>query len=124
MSFFNKHKNITTDERLNSVAIICDGNGRWATKRGLLRSDGHVAGAKRIEPILETFRRLGVHHVTLYVFSTENWKRPDDEVNGLMKLVYKYLDEVVIDKINTNPDFCMKFLGDKDKLPAPLRSKS
>ena len=105
-----------TDDRLNSVAIICDGNGRWATKRGLLRSDGHVAGAKRIEPILETFRRIGVHHVTLYVFSTENWKRPDDEVNGLMKLIYKYLDEVVIDKINTNPNFCMKFLGDKDKL--------
>lgn len=123
MSFFNKTKDIMTDDRLDSVAIICDGNGRWATKRGLIRSEGHIAGAKRIEPILETFRRIGVHHVTVYVFSTENWKRPKEEVDGLMKLIYKYLDEVVIEKIKRDPTFCMKFLGDKDQLPEPLRSK-
>ena len=97
-----------TDERLDSVAIICDGNGRWAKRRGLMRSAGHVAGAKRIQPTLEKFREIGVHHVTLYCFSTENWKRPKDEIDVIMKLIYKYLDEVVVEKIKTDKNFCVK----------------
>ena len=112
-----------TDERLDSVAIITDGNGRWATKRGKLRSDGHIEGAKRIQPVLETFRRIGVHHVTMYAFSTENWKRPKQEIDVIMKLIHKYLIEVVEEKIKTDKDFCVKFLGDKAKLPAKLRDK-
>ena len=112
-----------TDERLDSVAIICDGNGRWATKRGLIRSAGHVAGAKRMEPVLEKFREIGVHHVTFYCFSTENWKRPKEEIDVIMKLVYKYLDEVVAPRIITDKNFCVKFLGDMSKIPEPLRSK-
>ena len=112
-----------TDERLDSVAIITDGNGRWATKRGLIRSEGHVAGAKRIQAVLETFRRIGVHHVTLYAFSTENWKRPKEEVDVIMKLVYKYLIEVVEEKLKVDKDFCVKFLGDLTPIPEPLRSK-
>ena len=112
-----------TDDRLDSVAIITDGNGRWATKRGLPRSAGHIAGAKRIQPILETFRSIGVHYVTMYVFSTENWKRPKEEIDGIMKLAYKYLDEVVIEKIKTDKDFCVKFIGDLTPIPEPLKSK-
>lgn len=112
-----------TDGRLDSVAIITDGNGRWAKKRGLPRSQGHIAGAKRIQPALEKFRALGVHYVTLYAFSTENWKRPKEEIDGIMKLVYKYVDEVVIEKIKTDKDFCVRFIGDLSVLPEKLRDK-
>jgi len=111
------------DERLQSVGIIMDGNGRWAKKRLLPRSAGHVAGAKIIQKILEDFREMGVHHVTLYAFSTENWKRPKEEVDGLMELIYKYLDEVVVEKVKTDKDFCMRFLGDKSVLSEKLRNK-
>ncbi len=111
------------DERLNSVGIIMDGNGRWAKKRLLPRSAGHVAGAKIIQSILKDFREMGVHHVTLYAFSTENWNRPKDEVDGLMELIYKYLDEVVVDKVKKDKDFCMRFLGDKSVLSEKLRNK-
>jgi len=111
------------DSRLNSVGIIMDGNGRWAKKRLLPRSAGHVAGAKIIQQILEDFREMGVHHVTLYAFSTENWKRSKEEVDGLMELIYKYLDEVVVEKVKTDKSFCMRFLGDKSVLSEKLRNK-
>ncbi len=111
------------DERLKSVGIIMDGNGRWAKKRLLPRSAGHVAGAKIIQPILEDFREMGVHDITLYAFSTENWNRPKDEVDGLMELIYKYLDEVVVKKVKNDPTFSMKFLGDKSRLSEKLRNK-
>jgi len=114
---------VVTDDALDSVAIICDGNGRWAKKRGLRRSDGHIAGAKAIQPALESFRKIGVHYVTLYCFSTENWKRPKEEVDGIMKLIYKYLIEVVVEKIKTDKDFCIRFIGDLTPVPEPLRSK-
>ncbi len=123
MGIFAKKKMTVTDERLDSVAIIMDGNGRWAKRRGLPRSAGHVAGAKIIQGVLQYFREIGVHHVTLYAFSTENWKRPKEEVDGLMDLIYKYLDTVVIDKIKTDKDFSMKFLGDKSVLSEKLRNK-
>ena len=109
--------------RIDSVAIICDGNGRWATKRGLKRSAGHVEGAKRIQPVLEYFRELGIHYVTMYIFSTENWKRPKEEVDTIMKLVYKYVDEVVIEKIKRDKDFAVRFIGDLSVLSDELREK-
>ena len=109
--------------KLNSVAIIMDGNGRWAKKRLLPRSVGHKYGAKIIEKVLTIFKTLGVHYVTLYAFSTENWKRPKEEVDTIMELAYKYLDEVVVGKIKSDPDFCMRFLGDKNGLPEKLRNK-
>ena len=120
---FGKKKTLITDERLNSVAIICDGNGRWARHRGLPRSAGHVAGAKRIQPVLERLREIGIHYVTLYAFSTENWTRPKEEVDVIMDLVYKYLCEVVEEKIRTDKNFCVRFLGDKNALPEKLRNK-
>ena len=108
---------------INSVAIIMDGNGRWAKKRLLPRTMGHKAGAAIIESVLEAFKARGIHYVTLYAFSTENWKRPVEEVDAIMNLVYKYLDEVVVERINSDPDFSMRFLGDKAALPEKLRNK-
>ena len=122
MGIFGKEV-IMTDERLDSVAIIMDGNGRWATKRGLKRSAGHIAGAKIVQSVLEIFREIGVHHVTLYAFSTENWKRPTEEIEVLMELFYKYLDEVVIDLLKKDKDFSVRFLGNKDLLPEKLKNK-
>ncbi len=111
------------DGRLNSLGIIMDGNGRWAKARFLPRSAGHIAGAKIIQSILEDLRSMGIHYVTLYAFSTENWNRPKEEVDGLMQLIYKYLDEVVIEKVKKDKDFCMRFLGDKSRLSEKLRNK-
>lgn len=127
MLFFKKHADLpaalNAEGRLRSVAIIMDGNGRWAKRRMMPRTYGHAQGAARIEPILEIFREIGVHYVTLYAFSTENWKRPKEEVDVIMSLIYKYLDTVVIRKIKEDPTFSMKFLGDKNALPEKLRDK-
>jgi undecaprenyl diphosphate synthase len=100
-----------------------DGNGRWAKKRGLPRSKGHIAGAKRVQPALEFLRKIGIHYATLYAFSTENWKRPKEEVDTIMDLAYQYIDTVVIPMIKQDPDFCVKFIGDKSALSEKLRSK-
>lgn len=122
MGIFKKER-LVADERLDSVAIIMDGNGRWAKRRGLPRSAGHIAGAKIVQDVLEAFREIGVHYVTLYAFSTENWKRPKEEVDTLMELLYKYVDEVVIEKIKSDKDFSIRFLGDKSVLSEKLRNK-
>ncbi len=122
--FFKKKSELPrVDSRLQSIGIIMAGNGRWAKKRLLPRSAGHVAGAKIIQGILEDLREIGVHYVTLYAFSTENWKRSKEEVDALMDLIYKYLDEVVVEKVRTDPEFCMRFLGDKSVLSEKLRNK-
>ncbi len=112
-----------TDDRLDSVAIIMDGNGRWANKRGLPREAGHAAGAKIVEDVLRAFREANIHYVTLYAFSTENWTRPEAEVNALMELFYDYLDRVALDRIKRDDAFCLRFLGDKTRLPEKLRNK-
>lgn len=77
------------------IAIIMDGNGRWAKKRGLPRNAGHTAGAKNVENICLAAKKLGVKYLTLYAFSTENWTRPEPEVKALMKLLSGYLDKCV-----------------------------
>ena len=74
------------------VAIIMDGNGRWAKEKGKLRVEGHKKGAENIEKIIDYSIKLGVKYLTVYAFSTENWKRPEAEVKALMKLFSKYLD--------------------------------
>lgn len=73
------------------IAIILDGNGRWAKSKGLPRTAGHTAGAKNVENIAEAAHNLGIEYLTLYAFSTENWNRPQDEVDALMKLLNSYL---------------------------------
>ena len=111
------------ENKINSVAIIMDGNGRWAKKRGLKRTEGHKAGAKAAAEVVKLFREFGVHHLTLYAFSTENWKRPKEEVDALMALIYHYIDEVVIGAIVREGDICVRFIGDKSALSEELRNK-
>ena len=106
-----------------SVAIIMDGNGRWAKKRLLPRTAGHVAGAKNVRSVLNALKELGVRYVTLYAFSTENWKRPKEEVDAIMSLLYKYLDEVAGELVKKDSDFSVRFLGDKSALPEKLQKK-
>ena len=116
----NPHGN---GKRVDSVAIIMDGNGRWATKRGLHRTDGHIAGAKAAAAVPRLFREYGVHHLTLYAFSTENWKRPKDEVEALMDLIYQYIDDAVIPALKKDEELCVRFIGDKSALSEELRQK-
>jgi len=114
---------IVNDGRLNSVAIIMDGNGRWAKKRGLPRTAGHLKGVQIIEDVTNIFREYGVHHITLYAFSTENWKRPKEEVDVIMDLCYRYVDEVLIKRIISDGELCVHFIGDKSALSEKLRNK-
>jgi undecaprenyl diphosphate synthase len=75
------------------VALIMDGNGRWAEQRGLPRHEGHRAGVENIRPIVKCLNKRSIEYVTLYAFSTENWGRPEDEVNGLLRLLEEVIDE-------------------------------
>ena len=94
----------------NHVAIILDGNGRWAKKRMLPRKAGHVAGSKTVEQICEDAYNLGINYLTVYAFSTENWKRPADEVDALMKLLRQYLRDCI--KRSTKNNMCVRVIGD------------
>ena len=94
----------------NHVAIILDGNGRWAKKRLLPRKAGHVAGSKTVEQICEDAYNLGINYLTVYAFSTENWKRPQDEVNALMKLLRQYLKDCI--KRSKKNNMCVRVIGD------------
>lgn len=106
-----------------SVAIIMDGNGRWAKKRGLPRSAGHAEGAKNVINVLRALRKIGVQHVTLYAFSTENWRRPREEVDALMNIFEQYADEIIKKSASKEIDFTVKFVGDKSGLAESLREK-
>ncbi len=124
---FGKNKKskelIKADGHLRSVAVIMDGNGRWAKKRLLPRTAGHKAGAANVEKMLMTFREMGIHHVTLYAFSTENWKRPAEEVEALMNLFFDYIGDVVMKKFEEGENFRIHILGDISALPERLRVK-
>ena len=102
------------------VGVIMDGNGRWAKKRGLPRKFGHREGAKTFRKIVRHAKAIGIKYITFYAFSTENWKRPEDEVQSIMKLFEKYLDEL--------DDFLkehvrIRFIGDRSKLSDTLKAK-
>lgn len=101
------------------IAIILDGNGRWAKKRGLPRTAGHTAGAESFRRAALYCRSLGVEYLTAYAFSTENWKRPEDEVAGIMRLLEKYLIEVIEGMEKENIRLC--FFGDLTPLAPKLR---
>jgi len=98
-----------------------DGNGRWAKERGLPRAEGHRAGAESIREVTEACIELGVKYLTLYAFSSENWNRPQNEVDGLMKLLDRFLDEKAseLDKQNIR----LQAIGDLDRLPAATRKR-
>ena len=101
------------------IAIIMDGNGRWAKKRGLPRTAGHAAGAEAFRRTANYCRTLGVEYLTVYAFSTENWKRSADEVAGIMKLLGKYLQEALQDMEKNRVRF--RFFGDLSKLSPQLQ---
>ena len=113
----SEDKNRLTPPR--HIAIIMDGNGRWAKKRGLPRTAGHAAGAEAFRKTANYCRTLGVEYLTVYAFSTENWKRSADEVTGIMKLLGKYLTEALQDMEKNHVRF--KFFGDLDRLSPELR---
>ena len=101
------------------IAIIMDGNGRWAKKRGLPRTAGHAAGAESFRRIANHCRALGVEYLTVYAFSTENWKRSQEEVAGIMKLLHRYLTEALEDMEKNR--VCFRFFGDLSRLSPELR---
>ena len=101
------------------VAIILDGNGRWAKKRLLPRNYGHAQGSKTVEQICEDAWNLGIKYLTVYAFSTENWKRPEKEVNALMKLLRSYLKDCI--KRTTKNNMRVRVIGDKTGLSDDIR---
>ena len=108
---------------IKHIAFIMDGNGRWAKKRGMPREFGHKNGAKTFEKIVEYCGELGIKAATFYVFSTENWKRSEIEVNALMKLLDSYLDECENQVLKKGKDLRFIFLGDKGAFSESLRQK-
>ena len=102
-----------------SIGIIMDGNGRWAKKRGLPRTAGHSAGAEAFRRIANYCRSLGVEYLTVYAFSTENWKRSEEEIGGIMLLLRKYLEEALKDMEKNRVRF--RFFGDLSRLSPQLR---
>ena len=102
------------------IAIIMDGNGRWAKQRGLPRTAGHAAGAEAFRRIANYCRTLGVEYLTVYAFSSENWKRSSEEVAGIMKLLRRYLEEALRDMEKNRVRFC--FFGDLTKLSPELQA--
>jgi len=104
---------IDKDNLPRHVGIIMDGNGRWAKKRNLPRSAGHRAGAQTLKTITEFAGNLGIRYLTAYAFSTENWKRPKEEVNALMDLLLKYMGDK--DQL-AGKDVVIKVIGDRSKL--------
>ncbi|MBR1702745.1 MAG: isoprenyl transferase [Lachnospiraceae bacterium] len=103
------------------VAIILDGNGRWAKAKGLPRNYGHVEGAKTVEKICEEAYKMGIQYLTVYAFSTENWNRPQDEVDALMKLLRNYMKNCL--KTAEKNRMCVRVIGDLTGLEEDLQVK-
>lgn len=101
------------------VAIILDGNGRWARSKGMPRNYGHIQGAKAVEDMCEIAWNRGIKYLTVYAFSTENWSRPDDEVEALMGLLRNYL-KTCIKRAKKN-NMCVRILGDKSRLAEDIQ---
>lgn len=103
------------------IAMIMDGNGRWAKERGLPRREGHRAGAESVREVMEACKELGVQFLTLYAFSSENWSRPEDEIEALMDLLNRFLDEKArdLDKQNVR----LLAIGQLDRLPQKTRDR-
>ena len=127
-----KKKNSASDEKSQEalkqsgeipthIAIIMDGNGRWAKKRGLPRVAGHKRGVDTVKEIVEACAEIGVKYLTLYTFSTENWKRPKDEVSMLMRLLLNSLRERV-NELNEN-DVRLTTIGDTESLPLEVQKQ-
>lgn len=112
---------ILSDGRLSHIAIIMDGNGRWANKRGLPREVGHKYGAGAFRKIVEYCGDIGLRALTVYAFSTENWKRPEKEVNSILALLRQYVDECE-KNLNKYPAY-FHFIGDLSVFDETLRAR-
>ncbi len=111
----------TKDKSLRHIAFIMDGNGRWAKKRLMPREYGHKVGAETFKNIAKYCRKLDIEVVTVYAFSTENWKRPESEVKSIMALFDQYLDEAIADMMQENVRIV--FLGDKAVFTDKLKER-
>lgn len=117
MSFFKKKKKV--DIILpEHIAIIMDGNGRWAKNRSLPRSAGHAAGSKNFKDIARYCNKIGLHYLTVYAFSTENWKRPKEEVDNIMNILRDYLKDA---KNFKDENIKVKFIGDLEPLADDIK---
>lgn len=105
----------------NHVAIILDGNGRWAKSKGMPRNYGHVQGAKTVEVICEEAYRMGIQYLTVYAFSTENWNRPKEEVDALMTLLRNYMKTCL--KTAAKNNMCVRVIGEKSRLDQDIRDR-
>ncbi len=121
--FFSKNKNgeIDCSNLPRHIGIIMDGNGRWAKKRGLPRSAGHSAGAETLKKIVTEANNIGVKYITVYAFSTENWKRPKDEVDYLMNLLMNYL--VNAEKTLSGENVVIRAIGSRKELSEEMRGQ-
>ncbi len=103
------------------VAVIMDGNGRWAKARGLPRTAGHKKGADALRRMLDNCSKSGIHYLTVYAFSSENWKRPSDEISDLMQLLQHYLHQEL--EILHEKKVCLRFIGDLSRLDLEIREQ-
>ncbi|MBR7097965.1 MAG: di-trans,poly-cis-decaprenylcistransferase [Clostridia bacterium] len=112
---------VQVDDRLQHIAFIMDGNGRWANKRGMPREFGHTHGAATFKKIGRYCEKIGLKYMTVYAFSTENWKRPQKEVDAIMKLFDEYIEECFAEMMDDNVHF--RFIGNLSVFPEELRAK-
>ena len=112
---------IQVDDRLRHIAFIMDGNGRWAKKRGLPRNFGHKEGVKVFDKLVRYCADIGLQAVTVYAFSTENWKRPEKEVEGLMGLLDVYLERFIKESSQYNAE--LHFIGDLSVFSEDLQNR-
>ena len=122
MGLFKKKPNVADRPVPTHIAIVMDGNGRWAKKRGLPRTAGHKVGAEAFRTIANYAKSIGLKYLSVYAFSTENWKRSDEEVNALMELMEKYLRELIRDMDKNRVRFC--FFGDLSRLSPQLQEEA
>ncbi|MBQ7377158.1 MAG: di-trans,poly-cis-decaprenylcistransferase [Clostridia bacterium] len=116
-----KQKEIAVDDRLSHIAFIMDGNGRYAKRCGMPREYGHKVGAKNFRTVAEYCFSIGIRYVTVYAFSTENWSRPEHEVQAIMSLLEEYLDTAAKESEQNNIRYI--FLGDRSRLGDSLRGR-
>ncbi|RMG45544.1 MAG: isoprenyl transferase [Candidatus Dadabacteria bacterium] len=117
----NRSQGIPVNSVPKHVAIIMDGNGRWATSRGLPRVEGHRRGAATVRMVVEEARKMGIRYLTLFAFSTENWNRPKTEVSTLMKLFARHLESEL--KLLRENNIRLRAVGNREKLPESVRER-
>lgn len=122
MGLFKKKPNVADRPVPTHIAIVMDGNGRWAKKRGLPRTAGHKVGAEAFRTIANYAKSIGLKYLSVYTFSTENWKRSEEEVSAIMELLEKYLRELIRDMDKNRVRFC--FFGDLSRLSPQLQEEA